>query len=105
MTLDAGEFLRRFLLHVVPRGFMRIRHFGLLANRYRGRHLEQCRRLLGVTANHSHEANESTEAIGDEQSPTPGDLCPVCHRGRMVIGQRVEPQSTFQLFNAWWDSS
>ena len=35
MTLEAEEFLRRFLLHVVPRGFMRIRHFGLLANRTR----------------------------------------------------------------------
>jgi hypothetical protein len=105
MTLDAGEFLRRFLLHVVPRGFMRIRHFGLVANRYRGRHLEQCRRLLGVNADNPHDADESTAAIGDEQSPTPGDLCPVCQRGRMVIGQRFEPQSTFQLFNAWWDSS
>ena len=47
MTLDAREFLRRFLLHVVPRGFMRIRHFGLLANRTRRGTVTRCRDLLG----------------------------------------------------------
>ena len=46
MTLDGAEFLRRFLLHVVPRGFMRIRHYGLLANRVRAKNLATCRRLL-----------------------------------------------------------
>src|SRR5437867_1963979 len=48
MTLAAEEFLRRFLLHVVPSGFMRIRHFGLLANRHRAAKLAQCRALLGT---------------------------------------------------------
>ncbi len=47
MTLDAEEFLRRFLLHVVPKGFMRIRHFGLLANRARRAHVARGRDLLG----------------------------------------------------------
>ena len=47
MTLDVDAFLRRFLLHVVPRGFMRIRHFGLLANRTRRGLVRQCRDLLG----------------------------------------------------------
>ena len=46
MTLSADEFLRRFLLHVLPRGFVRIRHFGLLANRRRAELLPLCRRLL-----------------------------------------------------------
>ena len=46
MTLEVDEFLRRFLLHVVPRGFMRIRHFGLLANRTRRDTLTRCRALL-----------------------------------------------------------
>jgi len=50
MTLRAEEFLRRFLLHVVPRGFMRIRHYGLLANRHRAQKLARCRQLLGVGA-------------------------------------------------------
>lgn len=49
MTLAATEFLRRFLLHVVPKGFMRIRHYGLTANCRRGRKLARCRELLGST--------------------------------------------------------
>ncbi len=50
MTLAAAEFIRRFLLHVLPDGFMRIRHYGYLANRHRREKLETCRRLLGVRA-------------------------------------------------------
>jgi Putative transposase/Transposase zinc-binding domain len=46
MTLDGPEFLRRFLLHVLPKGFVRIRYFGLLANRHRAQNLERCRTLL-----------------------------------------------------------
>ena len=46
MTLDAHEFIRRFLLHVLPDGFMRIRHFGFLANRSKKQALAQCRKLL-----------------------------------------------------------
>jgi hypothetical protein len=46
MTLGANEFLRRFFLHVLPRGFVRIRHFGFLANRFRFARLALCRQLL-----------------------------------------------------------
>ena len=48
MTLDASEFIRRFLLHVLPDGFVKIRHFGFLSNRHRKECLEACRMLLGV---------------------------------------------------------
>ena len=48
LTLDVTEFVRRFLLHLVPQGLMRIRHYGLLANPTRRKHLERCRSLLGV---------------------------------------------------------
>lgn len=48
MTLKATEFVRRFLLHVLPLGFMKIRHYGFLANRCRQEKLALCRRLLGV---------------------------------------------------------
>jgi hypothetical protein len=47
MTLNADEFIRRFLLHVLPRGFMRLRHYGFLANRHKARTLRRCRALLG----------------------------------------------------------
>jgi hypothetical protein len=46
MTLDGTEFLRRFFLHVLPKGFVRIRHFGFLANRFRSSRLALCRQLL-----------------------------------------------------------
>ena len=49
MTLSAEEFIRRFLLHVLPGGFHRIRYYGFLGNRYRKEKLEQCRQLLGMT--------------------------------------------------------
>jgi hypothetical protein len=48
MTLSADEFLRRFLQHILPKGFVKVRHYGLLANRQRAPRLEQCRRLLLV---------------------------------------------------------
>ena len=48
MTLEAQEFIRRFLLHVLPDGFMRIRHFGFLANRSKKQALAQCRQLLDL---------------------------------------------------------
>ena len=49
-ALDAQEFIRRFLLHVLPSGFQRIRHYGFLANRYREVKLEQCRQVAGGTS-------------------------------------------------------
>jgi hypothetical protein len=51
MTLNADEFIRRFLLHVLPDGFQRIRHYGFLGNRYREEKLARCRQLLGMPAN------------------------------------------------------
>jgi hypothetical protein len=50
MCLEAQEFVRRFLLHVLPTGFQRIRHYGLLANRYREIKLDHCRQLLAAPA-------------------------------------------------------
>jgi Putative transposase len=48
MTLEADEFIRRFLLHVLPQGLKRIRHYGLMGNRHRQEKLAQCRQLLDV---------------------------------------------------------
>ena len=82
LTLDTDEFLRRFLLHVVPRGFMRIRHFGLLANRTRHVTLDRCRRLLDQPPPPAHAA----EPLADLVLRLTGiDLarCPVCGIGRM----------------------
>jgi hypothetical protein len=80
MTLDGHEFLRRFLLHAVPRGFMRIRHFGLLANRVRQKSLTTCRHLL---------ATSMPTITVDDVTPA---CCPVCGRGRLIAGPHLTPQ-------------
>lgn len=92
MALDAVEFIRRFLLHVVPSGFMRIRHFGLLANRHRDAKLTVCRVLLGVSPAMAvgREAPEQQEKA--ETRPSSLECCPVCGLGRMVVVAKVDPQ-------------
>jgi hypothetical protein len=80
MTVPADEFLRRYLLHVLPRGLVRIRHFGLFANRRRAAALERCRSLLGT------EACADPPATAASQPP-----CPLCS-GPMVMLQRITAQ-------------
>jgi hypothetical protein len=84
MTLEAGEFLRRFLSHVVPRGFMRIRHFGVLANRTRRETVAQCRTLLGQTPPEDAPP-ESAAALIQRLLGVDLARCPVCGQGRMSI--------------------
>jgi hypothetical protein len=90
MTLDAEEFVRRFLLHVVPRGFMRIRHFGLLANRSRRETLTRCRVLLDQPAPEDVQPESAAvllaRLIGIDLS-----RCPVCGEGRMQVTAVVLP--------------
>jgi hypothetical protein len=80
MTLDAGEFIRRFLLHVLPKGFMRIRHFGFLSNRCKGASLERARTLLGVRRSRDAPAEKATSAAEWVLSVTGIDFtrCPKC---------------------------
>ena len=81
LTLGVEEFLRRFLLHIVPTRFMRIRHFGLLANRRRTATLAQCRRLLAVPPPVESAAPPATEPSTAAPAPP---RCPVCHVGHWV---------------------
>jgi len=92
MTLAATEFLRRFLLHVLPKGFVRIRHFGLLANPVRARKLELCRTLLGASdeAPPSSEDAEHGDAI-EHQELERGSTCPDCKLGTLVR-RKLHPQ-------------
>jgi hypothetical protein len=85
MTLEADEFLRRFLLHVLPASFVRIRYFGLLANRHRTQLLRRCRSYL------------QTKAPPTFTATVVARRCPYCHRGTM---RRVEILSPVQL-SAW----
>ena len=84
MTLEADEFLRRFLLHVVPRGFMRIRHFGLLANRTRREALDRCRALLGQPPPDAIPV-ESPHALRRRLTGVDLAICPVCGEGHMHL--------------------
>jgi hypothetical protein len=84
MTLQADEFIRRFLLHVLPNGFMRIRHFGFLANRSRKLKLGRCRELLNLEPP-SPPARKSARQLMLEVTGLDLALCPACHLGTLVI--------------------
>jgi hypothetical protein len=86
MTVTADEFLRRFLLHTLPRGFVRIRFCGFLANRRRGELLPVCRQLLQVVLPQNSTATDASA------SGAPGAwLCPHCG-GIMVLIEKFTPQ-------------
>lgn len=82
MRLPAEEFIRRFLLHVLPKGFMRIRHYGLLANRYRTAHLAACRAALDAPTPAPAEP-ETVETFLSRVLGTDANRCPHCGQGRL----------------------
>ena len=92
MTLTATEFLRRLFLHVLPRGFVRIRYFGFLANRWRTEMLALARQLLGAAPVVAMEPAQQTSALY---------RCPHCG-ARMVIVRRFTPAELLRWF---FDSS
>jgi len=93
MALDGIEFIRRFLLHVLPSGFMRVRHFGFLAHRHRAEKLELCRRLLNVEqASEIEPATQSATEQDTTEAALPPDLCPACKVGRLVVIEKIERQ-------------
>jgi len=113
MTLDTSEFLRRFLLHVLPKRFVRIRYFGFLANCHRKKKLARCRELLGeIEVELPLDPDEDEAPDGDGDSATdrtkPGCRCPVCKTGRMVrigsVGPHLESR-WLELGSSWEDSS
>jgi hypothetical protein len=78
MTLDADEFIRRFLLHVLPRGFMRLRHYGFLANRHKARPLRRCRALRGQPADPPSRSPKSVVQWRHEVTGSALPQCPPC---------------------------
>ena len=95
MTLDANEFIRRFLIHVLPDGFHRIRYFGFLGNCHRARKLERCRELLGMAS--PNPAVDPPAGYQDRYQALTGQSlreCPHCRTGIMVvIGCVARPES------------
>lgn len=96
MTLSAEEFIRRFLLHVLPHGFHRIRYYGFQGNRYRKDKLDQCRQLLGMPIPEVPTESFETRDYRDRCEELNGvslRICPVCRRGHMVLIDTLEASS------------
>ena len=91
MTLAANEFIRRFLLHVLPKGFVRIRYFGLLSPHGRAAKLRRCRELLGADAPAPPPAKESYAVLLERLTGVDIQQCPVCGVGRLVHKQTLGP--------------
>ena len=87
MTLAAHEFIRRFLIHVLPGGFHRIRHYGLFANGGRAENPARAREPLGVVGQ-QREA-DTTDAANDNEARTLAQPCPGCG-GRMILIETFE---------------
>ncbi len=88
MTLPIHEFIRRFLIHVFPKRFHHIRHYGLLANGSRADNIALARRLLAAQ-NHDPRPDVGADKTADEQETTKL-FCPSCG-GRMIIIEIFEP--------------
>ena len=85
MTLKTGEFIRRFLIHVLPKGFHRIRHYGLFASNVRAGNLPAMRALIAL----SLALPQLNEASKPDATGEPAERCPKCG-GRMLIIERFE---------------
>lgn len=94
MTLEADEFIRRFLLHVLPDHFVRIRHFGFLANRHRTENIQRARQLL-----HEHAGLDSDRNPSAEPHTSTEELrrCPHCLKGHLVCVQTLTPTQAVSL--------
>jgi hypothetical protein len=93
MTLAADEFIRRFLLHVLPAGFQRIRYYGFLANRHREQKLARCRQLLAMPPPEVTD-EAAVQDFRDQYRQLTGTSlteCPACQRGHMVIIEVLKP--------------
>ncbi|WP_028309392.1 IS91 family transposase [Desulfitibacter alkalitolerans] len=92
MTLEAFEFIRRFLLHVLPDSFVKIRHFGILSNCNRKTKLKKCQQLLSVEPCAEEKSNKSWEELYFELTGTDLRICPCCEKGKMIRKEPLHPR-------------
>ena len=95
MTVGAVQFLRRFLLHVLPKGMMRIRHYGFLANAVRRRQIARCRALLDIPEEQiegrSRQSVETWQELLLRLTGRDVSRCPQCKKGRMEMAFEISP--------------
>ena len=95
LTLTATEFIRRFLLHVLPTGFHRIRYYGFLGARHRRETLTRCRQLLGSPASLTMPTDATSRPDYRDHVETLTrvslGMCPACHHGEMILIERLSP--------------
>jgi hypothetical protein len=100
MTLTAVEFVRRFLMYVLPMGFVRVRYYGLLANRHRQEKLTRCRQLLGTAvtpqAGTAPSEPDPVTPPGHETTVTQTRVCLRCGAGRMIVIAELPPMTLSQ---------
>ena len=96
MTVSADEFIRRFLLHVLPEGFHRIRHYGFLGNRHRAEKLARCRELLAMPVPEPMHDQSEKDYRDNYEELTGISLkqCPACHQGQMITIETIDGITT-----------
>ncbi|MBF8984900.1 IS91 family transposase [Lutibacter sp. B2] len=94
ITLDVFEFIRRFLLHILPHRFVKIRHYGILSNKNRNTKLKVCKEIFGVANNVSHTSNddETWEDVFLRLTGIDYKKCPCCKNGHMMRKSKLEPR-------------
>jgi hypothetical protein len=106
MSLGAVEFIRRFLLHTLPPGFMHIRYYGFLANRMKHTKVALARSLITQSpASHNptpHLSAPAPEEPGHQDQP---GLCPVCKKGRLILIETFQPETPHPFPPAGFDTS
>lgn len=99
-TISAEKFIRRFLLHILPHGFMRIRHFGYLANRCKKENISKIREQLGNTHRLPEKVEETTVETIKRLTGIDLTVCPECKKGKMSIVKEIE---SFRDRTAIWE--
>lgn len=93
ITVEATEFIRRFLLHVLPDNFVKIRHYGILSNRNRKAKIQRCRSILGIIPEkEENSAQEGWEYLLLNLTGVDPRVCPCCGKGNMRRKEIIHPR-------------
>lgn len=90
MTIEAYEFIRRFLLHILPDNFAKIRHYGVLSNRNRRTKLKRCKEILRISTRETKKKQSWQELLIELTGKDPRK-CPCCGMGKMITKEIIHP--------------